>query len=140
MYNYENMRFTNRGDAVDVLNRMEEIANTYDVVFVDDYNELCNITSEYMDTKYGWFKHAINAAVIRRDYYGYFIDLPKPTLITYGENDNHEDCSSTLSNPDLLSITIHVNEIDVYDPDEIITSVFKQVSQIKDRMINITIM
>ena len=43
-------------------------------------------------------------------------------------------------NPDLLSITIHVNEIDVYDPDEIISSVFKQVSKIKDRMVNITIM
>lgn len=43
-------------------------------------------------------------------------------------------------NPDVLSITVHINEIDVYDPDEIISNVFKQVSKIKDRMINITIM
>lgn len=41
---------------------------------------------------------------------------------------------------DILNIAVHVNEIDVYDPDEIISNVFKQVSQIKDRMINISIM
>ena len=41
---------------------------------------------------------------------------------------------------DILNIAVHVNEIDVYDPEEIISNVFKQVSQIKDRMINISIM
>lgn len=138
MYNYENMRFTNRGDAVDVFNKMEEIANTYGVVFVDDYKELCNITPEYMDTKYGWFDHNINAAVIRRDYYGYFIDLPKPTLIEYGENDNHEDCSSTLSESNILTITIHTNELE--NPAETLADIFKHIPNIKDRMINITIM
>ena len=44
------------------------------------------------------------------------------------------------SDSDLLNITIHVNEIDVYDPDEIISDVFKHIPNIKNRMINITIM
>ena len=41
---------------------------------------------------------------------------------------------------DILNIAVHVNETGVYDPEEIISNVFKQISQIKDRMINISIM
>ena len=45
---------------------------------------------------------------------------------------------STSTEP--IFITIHLNELDVYDPDEIISSVIKHANEIKYRAVNITIM
>lgn len=134
MYNFESMRFTNRKDVEEILAKMKRIAENYGFVMVDDYKELCDIKTNYMDTKYGWLEYMVKDATICRDHYGYFINLPKPVIIL----DDRDETPSRDTEP--LSITIHVNEIDVYDPDEIISSVIKQVSQIKDRMVNIIIL
>lgn len=76
---------------------------------------------------------------VDEDTYSDIVNGAETTHIVVGPEDIVE-AEPISQNPDILNITIHINEIDVYDPDEIISNVFKQVSQIKDRTINITIM
>lgn len=141
MYNFESMRFNSRGNVEDVLDKMKRIAENYGVVLVDDYKELCDVESNYMDTKYGWFQHMVEDAVIRRDYCGYFIDLPRPILIPDAQNDTPKyrpfTCK-TSTDPQPIHITIHTNEIS--DLNETLAETFKYIYTIKDRMVNLTIM
>ncbi len=74
-YDYDNIIFDNRGEAEEVLSRMDELISTYDVVSVADLYDLCGINGSYTDNKYGW-TDIRNASVVRiRD--GYTIKLPK---------------------------------------------------------------
>ena len=66
---------------------------------------------------------------------GYAIELPSPVPV---ENLASIGNESTSIEP--IFITIHANELDVYDSDEIISSVIEYASKIKDRAVNITIM
>lgn len=75
---------------------------------------------------------------VDEDTYSDIVNGVETTHIVVGP-ENVVESEPISQNPDILSIAIHVNEIDVYDPDKIISSVFKEVSQIKDRTINITI-
>ena len=61
--------------AEDVLERMDELIATYQVVSVADFYDLVGVSGNYTDNKYGW-TDIRNASVIRvRD--GYMIKLPK---------------------------------------------------------------
>lgn len=74
-YDYDDIILDNRGEAEDVLARMDELIATYDVVSVADFYDLVGITGNYTDNKYGW-TDIRSASVIRvRD--GYMIKLPK---------------------------------------------------------------
>lgn len=74
-YNYDDIIFDNRGEAEDVLSRMDELISTYGLVSVADLYDLVGITGNYTDNKYGW-TDIRSAAVIRvRD--GYMLKLPK---------------------------------------------------------------
>ncbi len=74
-YSYDDIIFDNRGEAEEVLSRMDELISTYDVVSVADLYDLCGINGSYTDNKYGW-TDIRNASVVRiRD--GYTIKLPK---------------------------------------------------------------
>lgn len=66
----------NRGEAQDILERMEEIIEQYQVASVADLYELAGIRNDnFMTHKYGWTSIR-NADVIRvRD--GYIIKMPK---------------------------------------------------------------
>ena len=62
-------------EAEDVLERMDELIATYQVVSVADFYDLVGVSGNYTDNKYGW-TDIRNASVIRvRD--GYMIKLPK---------------------------------------------------------------
>ena len=64
-----------RGEAEDVLERMDELIATYQVVSVADFYDLVGVSGNYTDNKYGW-TDIRNASVIHvRD--GYMIKLPK---------------------------------------------------------------
>ena len=64
-----------RGEAEDVLERMDELIATYQLVSVADFYDLVGVSGNYTDNKYGW-TDIRNASVIRvRD--GYMIKLPK---------------------------------------------------------------
>ena len=74
-YNYDDIILQTRGEAEEVLSRMDEIIDTYGVVSVSDLYDLVGITGNYTDNKYGW-TNIRNAKPIRvRD--GYMLDLPK---------------------------------------------------------------
>lgn len=74
-YDYDDIILDNRGEAEDVLSRMDELISTYGLVSVADLYDLVGITGNYTDNKYGW-TDIRSASVIRvRD--GYMLKLPK---------------------------------------------------------------
>lgn len=74
-YGYNDVTVDTRGEAEEVLMRMDELIETYGVVRVADLYDLVGITGEYTDNKYGW-TNVRNAEVIRvRE--GYLIRMPK---------------------------------------------------------------
>lgn len=74
-YEYDDVIIENRGEAEDVLSRMDELISTYGLVSVADFYDLVGISGNYTDNKYGW-TDIRSASVIRiRD--GYMIKLPK---------------------------------------------------------------
>ena len=71
--------FDTRGEAEEVLSRLDELIEMYGLVRVADLYDLVGITGDYTDNKYGW-KNIRNARVERtRD--GYAIKLPRALLI-----------------------------------------------------------
>lgn len=74
-YNYDDIVLDSRGEAENVLSRMDELVATYGMVSVADMYDLVGITGNYTDNKYGW-TDIRSASVVRiRD--GYVIKMPK---------------------------------------------------------------
>lgn len=75
IYSYDDIVLDSRGEAEEVLSRMDELIDTYKVVSVADLKDLVGITGPYTDNNYGW-TNIRNAEIIRvRD--GYLIKMPK---------------------------------------------------------------
>lgn len=75
-YNYDDIVLDTRGEAEDVLTRMDELIATYGTVSVADMYDLCGVTPQYTDNKYGW-TNIRNASIVRiRE--GYVIKMPRP--------------------------------------------------------------
>ena len=80
-FNFDNIIFSNRGDAEAVLEEMRNMLDTFQVVRVGDLYDLANIdTANYMINKYGW-TNLSGAQVARYPNGGYILKLPKATLI-----------------------------------------------------------
>ena len=78
-YSYDDIILSNRGEAQDVLDRMDELMDTYGLVRVADLYDLVGITGNYTDNKYGW-TNIRNAEIVRvRD--GYMIKMPRAVPI-----------------------------------------------------------
>lgn len=78
-YSYDDIILSTRGEAEDVLDRMYELMDTYQLVRVADLYDLVGITGNYTDNKYGW-TNIRNAKIIRvRD--GYMIEMPRAVPI-----------------------------------------------------------
>ena len=74
-YSHDDIVLETRGEAEEVLSRMDELIDTYGVVSVADLYDLIGKSCEYTDNKYGW-TNIRNAEPIRvRD--GYMLKLPK---------------------------------------------------------------
>lgn len=74
-YDYDDVILSSRGEAEEVLMRMDELISAYGIVSVADYFDLVGVTGNYTDNKYGW-TDIRNASVIRvRD--GYMIKMPR---------------------------------------------------------------
>lgn len=74
-YNPDDIVLENRGEAEEVLSRMDELIDTYGNVSVADLYDLVGKSCEYTDQKYGW-TNIRNAEPIRvRD--GYMLKLPR---------------------------------------------------------------
>lgn len=74
-YSYDDIILDNRGEAEDVLSRMDELVATYGIVSVADLYDLVGITGNYTDNKYGWTD--VRSATVVRTRDGYLIKLPK---------------------------------------------------------------
>lgn len=78
-YSFDDIVVDTKGEAEDVLERMDELLDTYGMVTVADLCDLVGISCEYTDNKYGW-TNLRNARTVRvRD--GYMLDLPKVTSL-----------------------------------------------------------
>lgn len=66
---------SSRADAEDVLDRLRDLINEYNVASVADFKELLGITSEFTDNTWGW--DDLRSASIRPVRGGYVIDLPR---------------------------------------------------------------
>jgi hypothetical protein len=74
-YGYDDIVLDNRGEAEDVLSRMDELIIAYGIVSVADLYDLVGITGNYTDNKYGWTDIRSASVVRTRD--GYLLKLPK---------------------------------------------------------------
>ena len=74
-YSYDDIVLESRGEAEDVLARMDEIMDTYGLVRVADLFDLVGITGNPQDNKFGWTN--IRNARIDRVRDGYVIRMPR---------------------------------------------------------------
>lgn len=78
-YSYDDVILHTRGEAEDVLARMDELMDTYGLVRVADFYDLVGVSGNYTDNKYGW-TNIRNAEIVRvRD--GYMIKMPRAVPI-----------------------------------------------------------
>ena len=78
-YSYDDIIFTSRGDAEEVLSRMEELLERFEVVSVADLFDMAGVSCNYTDNKYGWTD--LQDARVERLYDGYVIRLPRATSL-----------------------------------------------------------
>lgn len=74
-YNHDDIVLDSRGEAEDVLDRMNELIDMYGMVTVADLYDLVGVTGSYTDNKYGWTNIRSAEPVRVRD--GYMLRLPK---------------------------------------------------------------
>lgn len=74
-YNVDDIILETRGEAEDVLYRMDELIDRYGIVSVADLYDLVGVTGNYTDNKYGWT--SIRNAEPVRVRGGYTLRLPK---------------------------------------------------------------
>lgn len=75
-YSFDDIYLESRGEAEEVLSRMDELIDMYGVVSVADLYDLVGITGNYTDNKYGW-TNIRNAEPVRAMGGGYMLKLPK---------------------------------------------------------------
>lgn len=78
-YSYNDIILETRGEAEDVLARMDELIELYGMVSVADLYDLVGITGNYTDNRYGWTNIRNAESVHVRD--GYMLRLPKVTSL-----------------------------------------------------------
>lgn len=78
-YSYDEIVLETRGEAEEVLARMDELIETYGMVSVADLYDLVGITCNYTDNKYGWTSVRNAEPVRTRD--GYILKLSRPIPI-----------------------------------------------------------
>ena len=76
-YGYEDVVVNSRADAEAVIEQMDGIIETYEMVSVADLYDLVGMTSNYTDNNYGW-KNIRNAEPVRLRDGGWMIKMPKP--------------------------------------------------------------
>ena len=76
---YDDIKLESRGEAEEVLTRLDELASHYGFVRVADFYDLVGVSGYYTDNDYGWTDISIrNAYVVRmRSGEGYTIKFPK---------------------------------------------------------------
>ena len=79
-YSYDDIELDTRGEAEEVLSRMDELIDEYKMVRVADLYDLVGITGDYTDNYYGWI-NIRNAEVVRLRNGKYTIRMPRAVPI-----------------------------------------------------------
>lgn len=79
-HDFADIILSNRADAEDVLDRLRDLINEYQVATVNDFFDLVGMTGEFTDDKWGWFD--LRTASIRMVRGGYMFVLPRTQPIT----------------------------------------------------------
>lgn len=79
-YSYDDIILDSRGEAEDVLARMDELIETYGTASVADLYDLVGVTGNYTDNRYGWT--SIRSASVQRVREGYLLKFPKALPIS----------------------------------------------------------
>lgn len=74
-YDYDDIILNTRSEAEEVLDRMDDLIDTYGMVSVADLYDLVGISGNYTDNKYGWTN--LRNADVQRIRDGYLLKLPK---------------------------------------------------------------
>jgi hypothetical protein len=74
-YDYDDIILDTRREAEEVLDRMDDLIDTYGMVSVADLYDLVGISGSYTDNKYGWTN--LRSADVQRVRDGYLLKLPK---------------------------------------------------------------
>lgn len=78
-HDFDQILLATRAEADEVLERMQDVVDRYQVVSVHDLYELVGETPQFSDAQWGW--DSLVGARAVRDGGGYLLDLPKPTPI-----------------------------------------------------------
>lgn len=79
-YSFDDVELDSRGEAQEVLDRMDELVESYGLVRVADFYDLVGITGSYTDNKYGW-TNLRSAEIVRTRNGKYVIKLPRAMQI-----------------------------------------------------------
>lgn len=74
-YNFDEIIFSSRGEAEEVLTRLSETVDEYHLASVADLYDLCGIHTQFTDNKWGWT--SLKEAYTERVRDGYIIHLPR---------------------------------------------------------------
>lgn len=80
-YDFDDIILDSRGEAEEVLSRMDELMDTYGVVSVADLYDLVGVSCDYTANSYGWTGSLRTAEAVRVRDGGYMLKLPRAVLI-----------------------------------------------------------
>ena len=74
-HDFSDIIIGSRAEAEDVLDRLRDLINTYEVATVSDLYDLVGLTGEFTDDKWGWYD--LRSAAVRAVRGGYLLHLPR---------------------------------------------------------------
>lgn len=78
-HKFDEILLATRAEAEEVIGRLNDLIEQYDVATVADMYTLVDISPEFTDGKWGW--DDLNDARVERTRDGYLLDLPKPNPV-----------------------------------------------------------
>lgn len=79
-HSFDEIVISSRAEAMEILNQMQVMAEKYDGVSVSDFYEMCGVSGQWTDQKWGW-THMEGANIQRLRGGGYILNLPRPELL-----------------------------------------------------------
>lgn len=79
VHDFDEIVLESRGEAEEVLERLTDLIDNYDIATVSDLYDLVGITGSFTDDKWGWTN--LRGAGVRRIREGYLLELPKTSPI-----------------------------------------------------------
>jgi hypothetical protein len=79
-HDFSDIILASRADAEDVLDRLRDLINQYEMATVSDLYDLVGLTGEFTDDKWGWYD--LRSAAVQAVRGGYLLRLPRTQPLT----------------------------------------------------------